>query len=101
MPAVDVPVIWEVFADEQLTERVRHGWSWAVPEFAHSVHVDVDGLQPSQTYWYRFRVGREILSPVGRTRTFPGLPTRQNACASPGLLPEIPRWLLHALPAPG
>lgn len=71
MSKEDVPVTWEVFADEQLTERVRHGWTWAVPEFAHSVHVDVDGLQPSQTYWYRFRIGKNSLSPVGRTKTFP------------------------------
>jgi alkaline phosphatase D len=71
IPGVDVPVIWELFADEQLTEKVRQGWTWAVPEFAHSVHVDVDGLQPSQTYWYRFRVGEDILSPVGKTKTFP------------------------------
>jgi len=71
MPAVDVPVIWEVFADPELTERVRHGWAWATPAFAHSVHVDAAGLEPERFYWYRFRIGDAQVSPVGRTRTFP------------------------------
>jgi alkaline phosphatase D len=71
MPDSDVPVIWEVFADEGLSRPIRHGWVWAVPEFAHSVHVDVDGLEPSTPYWYRFRVGDQWTSPVGRTKTFP------------------------------
>lgn len=71
MPDEDVPVIWEVFADEALEERVAHGWAWAVPELAHCVHVDVAGLEPSRFYWYRFRIGDAQHSPVGRTRTFP------------------------------
>jgi alkaline phosphatase D len=72
MPSDDVPVIWEVFADEQLSDRVGRGWTWAVEAWAHSVHVDVEGLEPSRTYWYRFRVGDQV-SPVGRTRTFPAV----------------------------
>src|SRR5699024_4532477 len=34
------------------------------------VHVDVRGLQPGRTYYYRFRCGHEI-SATGRTRTAP------------------------------
>ncbi|TVR03280.1 MAG: alkaline phosphatase [Deltaproteobacteria bacterium] len=71
MPAEDVPVIWEVFADEALTEPVRSGWTRARPALAHAVHVDVDGLRSDTPYWYRFRVGDDHVSPVGRTRTFP------------------------------
>ncbi|MFU8806718.1 MAG: alkaline phosphatase D family protein, partial [Bradymonadaceae bacterium] len=71
MPDVDVPVFWEVFEDEGLSRPVTKGWAWAVPELAHSVHVDVEGLEPSRTYWYRFRAGDEQYSSVGRTRTFP------------------------------
>lgn len=71
MPDVNVPVIWEVFEDEGLTRPVRNGWVWAAPALAHSVHVDVDRLEPSRTYWYRFRIGDAQKSSVGRTRTFP------------------------------
>ena len=37
---------------------------------AHSVHVEVDGLDPDRWYWYRFRAG-DATSPVGRVRTMP------------------------------
>ncbi|HYF46478.1 MAG TPA: PhoD-like phosphatase N-terminal domain-containing protein, partial [Acidimicrobiales bacterium] len=36
----------------------------------HTVHVDVTGLDPATTYWYRFSVAGSD-SPVGRTRTAP------------------------------
>lgn len=71
MPEVDVPVIWEVFADEALTDLVADGWAWALPDFAHAVHADATGLSPNTRYWYRFRVGDQQTSPVGRTRTLP------------------------------
>jgi alkaline phosphatase D len=49
---------------------VRRGVALAHPRFAHSVHVDADGLDPGKTYWYRFRAEGH-LSRVGRTRTAP------------------------------
>ncbi|MBA2661047.1 MAG: alkaline phosphatase D family protein [Bradymonadaceae bacterium] len=70
MPTADVPVVWEVFADKDATRLVRSGWVWAVAALAHSVHVDVDGLEPARFYWYRFRVADQI-SATGRMRTFP------------------------------
>ena len=70
MPARAVPVLWEVAADERFNRVVRYGAAVADPATAHSVHVDVGGLQPGQTYFYRFRAGGQI-SPVGRTRTAP------------------------------
>ncbi len=48
----------------------RHGGR--APEFAHSVHVDVQGLEPGREYFYRFVADGER-SPIGRTRTAPGL----------------------------
>ncbi|XVQ13447.1 alkaline phosphatase D family protein [Spirillospora sp. CA-255316] len=63
-------VAWEVAADERFSRTVRRGETWALPEYAHSVHVDVRGLDPGREYFYRFRSGRE-LSPAGRTRTAP------------------------------
>jgi alkaline phosphatase D len=70
MPDADVPVDWEVAADERFAKLVRRGSAVARPGAAHSVHVDVRGLDPAAWYWYRFRVDGQ-LSPVGRTRTAP------------------------------
>ena len=39
----------------------------------HTIVVDVGGLDPATTYWYRFSVGN-VHSPVGRTRTLPAAP---------------------------
>ena len=49
---------------------VRRRRAAATPAWAHSVHVEVTGLEPARWYWYRFRAGDEV-SPVGRTRTAP------------------------------
>ncbi|MFC7846288.1 alkaline phosphatase D family protein [Streptomyces sp. NPDC057382] len=65
-----VVVYWEVAIDEWFALVEQQGAATAHPEYAHSVHVDVKGLTPDSTYYYRFRVGAWI-SPVGRTRTAP------------------------------
>ncbi len=70
MPAVDVPVRWELSSDEGFRGNVKRGDIVASPRWAHSVHVDVSGLRPGAWYWYRFIVGDEV-SAVGRTRTAP------------------------------
>lgn len=70
MPSRVVPVQWEIAEDEQFRRVVRRGNELARPEFAHSVHAEVDGLQPAAWYWYRFRTGNDI-SAIGRTRTAP------------------------------
>ncbi|MBD2414622.1 alkaline phosphatase [Nostoc calcicola FACHB-389] len=70
MPLVNVPVRWQVALDENMRQVVRRGTVLATPELAHSVHVDVRGLDPNRWYWYQFQAGREV-SPIGRTRTAP------------------------------
>jgi alkaline phosphatase D len=76
MPADRVEVTWEVAADDRFASLVTSGVFTAEPDHAHSVHVDVTGLDPATDYHYRFRVG-EFTSPVGRTRTLPdGSPRR-------------------------
>ncbi|MDF8266293.1 alkaline phosphatase D family protein [Luteipulveratus flavus] len=67
-----VQVQWQVATDPTFKNDsvVRAGSERAVPELAHSVHVELSGLLPDREYWYRFRAGNE-LSPVGRTRTAP------------------------------
>ncbi len=63
-------VAWEVADDEAFAHIVRRGQAAALPELAHSVHVEVDGLAPDRWYHYRFMLG-DAVSPVGRTRTLP------------------------------
>ena len=70
MGTTPVQVEWQVATDEKMTNVVKRGTATATAQWAHSVHVEVSGLDPHTWYWYRFRAGNEE-SPVGRTRTFP------------------------------
>ncbi|MGF1482484.1 MAG: alkaline phosphatase D family protein [Cyanophyceae cyanobacterium] len=70
VPSVDIPVRWQMAADERMSQVVAKGEAIASPQFAHSVHVLAEGLEPQRWYWYQFKVGNE-LSPIGRTRTAP------------------------------
>lgn len=77
MPAEKVPVKWEVATDERMQKVVARGTAMAAPEFGHSVHVEVMGLQPARWYWYRFTVDAGA-SPIGRTRTAPAKNARND-----------------------
>ncbi len=70
MPPRPYPVEWEVAEDDAFTHVVRRGRTVALPQFGHSVHVEVDGLLPGADYVYRFRAGGRV-SAVGHTRTAP------------------------------
>ena len=70
MPDDPVDVAWQVAKDEKMTQVVAKGSTIATPEWAHSVHVEVSGLEPDRWYYYQFKAGSEV-SPVGRARTFP------------------------------
>jgi alkaline phosphatase D len=65
-----IGVRWEMAEDDAFIRIVAKGQVAALPELAHSVHVDVTGLKPDRWYWYRFMLG-DAVSPVGRTRTAP------------------------------
>jgi alkaline phosphatase D len=69
-PKLAVPLRWEVAQDEGFRRIAARGSAVATPELAHSVRVNVTGLQPARWYWYRFMLG-DAVSPVGRTRTAP------------------------------
>jgi alkaline phosphatase D len=70
MPAQNVDVRWVVAKDERLMQVVQQGVAVATPEWAHSVHVEVNGLEPDRGYFYAFYAMGEA-SPIGRTRTMP------------------------------
>lgn len=70
----DLVVDWEIAEDEAMTRVVRRGHAVAQAEWAHSVHVDVDGLRADRWYWYRF-ICAGIASTIGRSRTLPAAMT--------------------------
>jgi alkaline phosphatase D len=69
--AVPVTVFWEIAADDAMRYVVQSGGAVeANRRSAHSVHLEVGGLEPNRPYWYRFTAPGEQ-SPVGRARTAP------------------------------
>ncbi|MCP9946181.1 alkaline phosphatase D family protein [Streptomyces somaliensis] len=77
----DTEVGWEVAEDRGFTRTVARGTVTATAGTDHTVKVDVRGLRPATSHWFRFTAGApgaEAVSPVGRTRTAPGYddPTR-------------------------
>lgn len=72
MPNTPVTVEWQVGLDQAFSQLAASGSATAVQTSAHTVHVEVAGLQPDREYWYRFRADGHI-SQVGRARTAPAL----------------------------
>ena len=92
-----IEVTWEVGADPDMKQVVRSGTTTARVEVAHSVHVEIDGLEPAREYFYRFRAG-DAESPVGRVRTLPALGSDvAQLTIRCRWLPVLGRWVLHGL----
>ena len=68
--AASMPVRWELARDEQFRDIVRQGNVRSNAATAHSIHLELRGLDPDRQYWYRFATPGAV-SPVGRTRTAP------------------------------
>jgi alkaline phosphatase D len=81
MTPAPMEVTWEIAADPDMKQIVRSGSTLARIEFAHSVHVETEGLEPARDYFYQFRSGGAE-SPIGRARTLP----------APGAQPEQVRF---------
>jgi alkaline phosphatase D len=65
-----VAVAWAVATDEGMRNVVRSGTVETDGQYAHSVHVEVAGLEARRPYWYRFTALGEQ-SAIARTRTAP------------------------------
>ncbi len=65
-----LPMQWQLASDPEMENVVAEGEVITSPEWAHSVHIELDGLLSGQTYWYRFSIGG-FSSPLGRARTLP------------------------------
>src|SRR5262245_51912636 len=70
----NVPVEWQVATDQAFANIVASGTEAAIPGEAHGVHAEPRALAGGRQLFYRFRADG-YLSPVGRTRTAPGLGT--------------------------
>ncbi|NUT94704.1 MAG: alkaline phosphatase, partial [Saccharothrix sp.] len=74
MTSANVTVDWQVATDQRFGTVVRSGTFTATQSWAHSVHVEVTGLEPGREYYYRFRA-LGFLSQVGRAVTAPAVGT--------------------------
>ena len=70
MSGGDVTIAYEIATDDAMRNVVRSGETAAEHGYAYSVHLDVAGLEPGRSYWYRFKSG-DAVSPVGRAITLP------------------------------
>ncbi|HEY8135619.1 MAG TPA: alkaline phosphatase D family protein [Candidatus Limnocylindrales bacterium] len=62
---------WEVAEGSDFQSVVNSASVESTPDSDFCVSVDVGGLKPCTTYWYRFRAPDGEWSPVGRTKTLP------------------------------
>jgi alkaline phosphatase/alkaline phosphatase D len=65
-----VTVDWQLAADASFHTVVESGTRRTGPERDHTVKVDITGLTPATTYWYRFGLAG-AWSATGRTMTAP------------------------------
>lgn len=72
MPEGPVSVRWQVSLTPDFARLVTEGEVLTDAARAHSVHVEVRGLQPGTRHHYRFLCGGQT-SPTGRTRTAPAI----------------------------
>jgi alkaline phosphatase D len=65
-----VPLTWQLASDPGLEQIVASGTAETDADRDFTVKVDARGLEPGQTYYYRFDAAGGS-SPIGRTRTAP------------------------------
>jgi alkaline phosphatase D len=73
-------VNWQVATDADFENLVNEDFAEVDADRDFTVKVDVQGLEPNQVYYYRFKAG-SVDSPVGRTKTLPGGRVDQVALA--------------------
>ena len=70
MPFRSQKVKWEISKNKSFDDILHKGKVKTDPEWAHSVHIEAEGLEPDSIYYYRFRTGTYV-SPIGKTKTTP------------------------------
>src|SRR5262249_55947299 len=71
-PTPQLTVQWEISDTPAFATILLRGTASARAEHDFTVRVDVRGLAPAHTYFYRFTDAGGLRSAVGRTRTAPG-----------------------------
>ncbi len=74
-----IDVRCEVATDAGFRKLVQQADLLCTHELGHSVHVDIEGLDPAHEYFYRFTAG-DAVSTVGRTRTLPAAGSALQSC---------------------
>ena len=77
MPQDPVSIIYQIASDDAMREVVQVGTALAEPSCAHAVHVNVTGLAPGRSYWYRFSSG-SAQSRIGRALTLPAADSKPD-----------------------
>lgn len=67
---ITIPVKWEIAEDANFTSIYKSDTTSARLEHDYTVKVDVDGLLPDHTYYYRFHAFDKY-SIIGKTKTTP------------------------------
>jgi hypothetical protein len=62
-----VSIIYEIATDDTMRDVVQLGTVLAEPAYTHAVHVDVTGLKPGRSYWYRFSSGKSDIAPCPKS----------------------------------
>lgn len=73
--SANVRVGWEVATDSEFKNLVNVASSEVSSQTDHTLKVDVTGLKPGTTYYYRFNANGNY-SPVGKTRTLAANPSQ-------------------------
>ena len=68
--SASVLVQWQVADDADFRRLVAKGQTSADAARDHTVKIDVTGLKPGRSYYYRF-ICQGVTSPVGQTKTLP------------------------------
>lgn len=66
-----VPVAWQVASEPSFANIVARGTRNVGTDADFTLSIDVEGLQPARTYYYRFLSAEGVTSAIGRTRTAP------------------------------
>ncbi len=68
----DEDVRWQIAADSSFQSIIQDGLVIAVSEHDYTIKIDVGGLQPGTTYYYRFQSSAGKFSQTGKAQTLPG-----------------------------
>jgi alkaline phosphatase D len=61
---------WQVATDLEFSNLIASGSGQSSSDTGYTYKLDAKGLQPNQSYFYRFKAG-QYSSPIGKTKTLP------------------------------